>query len=430
MNPTDSKTPLKVTLVSHSDMLGGASIVTYRLMNALRHEGIDARMLVFTKVGKSDNIESIGSRGVRGFKFMLERLRIFLGNNFNREDLFKVSIANIGMDICSHPWIVESDVVCVNWINQGMMSLKELSKLTAMGKAVVWTMHDMWCMTGICHHAYECDGYLRECGHCPFLHSGSSNDLSHKVWKQKNRIYSDKKITFVAVSNWLARKAAESSLLKDQRVVVIPNAFPTEAFLTTPTHTVETFNINLDRNLIVMGAARLDDPIKGLDLAVDALNYIFDNYPDIANTSTLILFGDLRNRQKLDLLRFPYQHIGKINDWRMLRQLYASAKVVLSTSLYETLPGTLIEGQAAGCLPVSFGRGGQSDIITEHKVNGYIARYRDIKDIAEGILWGLNEPRDREALHVSVGKRFSAENVAKQYIALFNELLGRNEENQ
>ena len=31
-----AKRPLKVVLVCHSDLLGGASIVTYRLMNALR----------------------------------------------------------------------------------------------------------------------------------------------------------------------------------------------------------------------------------------------------------------------------------------------------------------------------------------------------------------------------------------------------------
>lgn len=98
--------------------------------------------------------------------------------------------------------------------------------------------------------------------------------------------------------------------------------------------------------------------------------------------------------------------------------------MVLSTSLYETLPGTLIEGQASGCLPVTFDRGGQADIIT-HKVDGYLAPFGDIKEIAAGIIWALSQKPDRQALHNSVRRRFSGRIIARRYIDLFNELLSR-----
>lgn len=111
-----------------------------------------------------------------------------------------------------------------------------------------------------------------------------------------------------------------------------------------------------------------------------------------------------------------------MNDWRLLRQLYAAASVVLSTSLYETLPGTLIEGQAAGCLPVTFGRGGQADIVT-HLKDGYIAEYKNPESVADGIIWALSQKPDREALHESVRERFASNTVAQRFIALFNELL-------
>lgn len=423
----ESRHKLKVVLISHSDMLGGAAVVTYRLMVALRREGVDAKMVVYTKVSDSEFVDKVGSRGMRGFKFMLERMRILLGNGFNRADLFKVSIANIGMEVHKHPWVCEADVIAINWINQGLMSITGLRHLAATGKPLVWTMHDMWCMTGICHHAYECKRFREECGKCPFLLSGRMNDLSHSVWLKKRHLYADNRFTFVAVSNWLAGKAAESSLLGSQRVEVIPNAFPVESFLIRATHEIETFNLDYSRDLIVMGAARLDDPIKGLDIAIDALNYIFDNYPDVATGSMAVFFGELRDRTKLDRLRFPYRHLGMVNDWHMLRQLYASSKVVLSTSLYETLPGTLIEGQASGCLPVTFGEGGQADIVTEHLKNGYIARYLDHEDIARGIMWGLKAIPPYERLHESVGERFSSTSVARRYIDLFESLLkGKN----
>ena len=102
----------------------------------------------------------------------------------------------------------------------------------------------------------------------------------------------------------------------------------------------------------------------------------------------------------------------------------ASDKGVLSTSLYETLPGTLIEGQAAGCLPVTFGRGGQDDIV-EHMVNGYIAEYCNAKSVAQGIEWAMSQTPDRNRLHESVRLKFSSDIVAQKYIDLFNELLKR-----
>ncbi|MCM1483515.1 MAG: glycosyltransferase [Muribaculaceae bacterium] len=415
---------LKVTLICHSDMLGGASVVTTRLMHALREEGVDARMLVYTKLTDDPYISVISSRGTRGLKFMAERARIALSNGFSRRDLFKVSIANTGTRVDRHPWVREADVIVLSWINQGLMSLKGIGRLGALGKPVVWTMHDMWCLTGICHHAYECTGFKEQCGRCPLLHSKRKNDLSHTVWKIKHRLYDRMPITFVAVSRWMAERARHSSLLKDRDIRVIPNAFPIGSFYTTPRGSVSTMRFNPDQNIILMGAARLDDPIKGLDYAIDALNYMFENHPETARHSLAVFFGHLRDRSALQRLRFPHLYLGTVSDPKLLRNIYASAKVVLSTSLYETLPGTLIEGQAAGCLPVTFGRGGQADIVT-HLKDGYIAEYRDAESVARGIIWALSQRTDREALHESVRERFAASTVARRYTELFAELLHR-----
>lgn len=424
MTVTDqSSTPLKVALICHSDLLGGASIVTYRLMYALRDAGVDARMIVFNKYSTDLLVEEGANRLRRGVAFFLERAAIAARNGFSHDKLFKVSTASTGLDIVNHPWVKEADVIALSWINQGLLSLKGLRKLAKLGKPIVWTMHDMWCLTGICHHAQECRGYFKSCGNCQFLTGGSTRDLSHAVWRKKRKLYSGTPITFIAVSNWLAQCAAKSSLLADADVRVIPNAFPVDSFFTRPTMPLDRLN-QVATNYILMGAARLDDPIKGLPLAIKALNWLFDNRPDVAQTSTVVFFGALGDSATLEGLRFPHQYFGTINDANILRQLYASAKVVLSSSLYETLPGTLIEGLASGALPVSFGRGGQADII-DHLSNGYIARYKDTEDFAQGIIWALSQDQDRDALHEDVRRRFSASHVARTYIALFNELLGR-----
>ena len=420
----DGSRPLRVVLISHSDILGGAGVVTYRLMHALRNAGIDARMLAYTRLTDEDVVQEITTRNKRSYRFLMERASIFLANGFNRKDLFKVSFANTGSPVWEHPWTKEADVIMLNWVNQGLLSLKGIGRLGSLGKTIIWTMHDMWCMTGICHHSLDCEHYLKECGRCTFLHSSNPNDASHKVWLKKKALYESVPITFVAGSNWLADRARSSSLLHDCNLRVIPNAVPVETFLTEPTHTVQSLHVDYSRDLILMGAARLDDPIKGIDYAIDALNYLFDNNPKIANRCSAVFFGDIRDRSVLDRLRFPYSYLGRINDRSLLRQLYANAKVVISTSLYETLPGTLIEGQAAGCIPVSFDRGGQRDII-EHKVNGYLAEYKNPQSVANGILWALSQDNDRRELHEEVKRKFSSEVVADRYINLINELLSK-----
>lgn len=416
--------PLKVALVCHSDRLGGAAVVTYRLMQALRAEGVDARMVVYTRLSDPRDIEVslLNPRWKRTLKFIGERMEIFASNGFNREKLFMVSTASTGMPLHRHPWIREADIINLNWINQGVVSLRGIRRLATLGKPIVWTMHDMWCLTGICHHAHSCTNYERECGCCPLLGSNRPDDLSNKVWRRKQSLYADVPIRFVAVSTWLAECCRKSSLMAGCPVDVIPNAFPVETFPTEPYDNFPSFEPVAGQRRIVMGAARLDDPIKGLDMAIDALNYLFDNHSDEIRNTGIIFFGDIRDPKILDRLRFPYIYAGRVTDPRLLRQYYASAHIVLSASKYETLPGTLIEGQAAGALPVTFGNGGQRDIVT-HLHNGYIAEERTPRALADGILWALAQRPDRTAMHAEVADRFAAPRIARRYLALYRSLL-------
>lgn len=414
---------MKVTLLNHSDSLGGASVVTYRLMQALRKEGIDVRLLVMSKTGNDENVTPYHSHRVHKCVFLMERLNIFLRNGLSKANLFKVSTASHGVSLASHPLIVDADVIAINWVNQGMLSLNEIENIAQLGKPIVWTMHDMWCLTGICHHALECDGYKKQCGNCQFISGGKrKNDLSHSTWLKKQALYQNTNIQFVAVSNWLANKCKESTLLGNKHIEVIHNAFPIDSYFITPTSKVEGYGIDYNKNLILMGAARLDDPIKGFDYAIEALNIFAQQNPDMAKCCEVIFFGDIRNPQLLTKISMPYRHLGRINSADTIRQLYASAKVVISTSLYETLPGTLIEGQAAGCVPVSFGKGGQADII-DHKVTGYIADYKSSQSIADGIVWAIEASPNREMLHESVRKKFASQVIAQKYIKLFKSLI-------
>lgn len=96
---------------------------------------------------------------VEPFPILLGAVDYFLCNHLNRKNLFAVSIANTGTDLLGHPLVEEADIIHLHWINQGFLSLRDIERLVKQNKPIVWTMHDMWPCTGICHHARDCESF-------------------------------------------------------------------------------------------------------------------------------------------------------------------------------------------------------------------------------------------------------------------------------
>lgn len=413
---------LRLTFISRSDLRGGAAIVTYRLVEAMRSLGVDARMLVCEKMSKSDFVQVCAPLRKIQYTFLKERLEVYVRNGFQRDTLFKIDTASEGLPLWEHPWVKEADAVYLGWVNQGMLSLKGMRKIAGLGKPVVWIMHDMWNMTGICHHAGSCTGYLRECGDCPLLRKrGRHDDISHRVWELKKRLYASGKIRFVAVSSWLASKAKESLLMRDMEVAVVPNPFAIYGDRDSAPRSVKREG----KVRIVFGAARLDDPIKGLPVLKKALEILLSSYPIIAADIELVTFGGFKDVENMRHFAVPHVHLGVLKGAKEIRKAYEDADIVVSTSDYETLPGTLVEGQAYGCIPVAIDHGGQRDII-EHLRTGYLAQWNDSPSIragmvAEGIVWAYRNVDDMDLLarmRESVIEKFSASEVARRILAL------------
>lgn len=414
---------MKIAIINKSDSTGGAAVVSFRLMEALREAGVDARMFVAEKRSCSDSVQLAASKLRLKESFLAERLKIFIANGFDRETLFKIDTATDGVRIDRIPFVREADVICLNWVNQGLLSLKDISRLRKLGKPIVWTMHDMWNFTGICHHAGLCTRYRENCSECPLMkkHAGPK-DLSSRTLLRKQRLYAEGSITFVAVSNWLAGLARRSSLLRNAPLKVIPNGFPL-----SPDYKPQPKPANEIR--IAFGAARLDDPIKGLPVLIEATRILKEKYPQKAPRLKLITFGGLRNPEALEKIAINHEHLGIVSGLDNLRKIYEQTHIVVSTSSYETLPGTLVEGQAYGSIPVAFDSGGQSDIVA-HLSTGFLApRIGDLRQdaaaIAEGIIWATRtDPEIRPRMRKSVFEKFYYRSVAESYILLFKELCG------
>lgn len=440
---------MKILIINKSDSTGGAAVVSRRLMEALRAEGEDARMLVAEKLTDSPYIAKIAPEWRLKMAFTADRLRIAVANGGNRKTLFKLDAAAAGIDISRHKWAKEADAIIINWINQGVLSLKGIAKLgisgAERGRQILWVMHDMWNFTGLCHHAGRCRGYtLREpgggrCGLCPMLgRFGSRHDLSYRVNLEKGLLYHNCHIKFIAVSNWLADKARESRLLSRQDVRVIPNAFPIKPLDTTD-YTIADGNTD-NRFRLIFGAARLDDPIKDFPTLIESFEVLKEIAPELSSRTTLTLFGGIKDKSLIGKIPVSTDYCGVIHDSERIASLYIASDAVISTSRWETLPGTLIEGQAYGAWPIAFPKGGQGDII-EHGLTGWLAggeiagnpgydrealreRYSEkAVAMAEGIMASAEiiarDPQEiRKRLHASVESKFSAGAVARAYIRL------------
>ncbi len=424
---------MRIAVINRSDEKGGAAVVSSRLAEALRKRGHQVSMLVWEKGGKDPATRLVAGKYRKMVPFLAERLKIFLKNGMDRSTLFKIDTASDGLPLWRHPDVKSADLIFLNWTNQGMLSLKGLGKLLETGKPVIITMHDMWAFTGICHHSGECRHYEGECGDCPLLkNKAGSHDLSFRIWHKKAKAYAKAKggnLRFVAVSSWLASRARTSGLLKDREVDVIPNTFELKA----PDVGTKERDKSADNGeiRILFGAARIDDTVKDHPTLVRMTQILRDRYPEEAKRMKLITFGDLKDPAALSGVGISHEHLGVVPSSR-LPELYSEADIVISSSLYETLPGTLVEGQAYGAIPVALDHGGQRDII-DHKLTGYLAEWSDSGEqrasrLAEGVIWASGLKYDqgmKERMRREVKERFGASKVAGRYEDLYSQVVGK-----
>lgn len=417
---------MKVLIINTSEKTGGAAVAANRLTEALIGNGVKAKMLVRNPSDESSmHVTHTGSWLQNKWNFLFERLVIWLRNGFDRENLFKVSIANTGQDLTKTREFQDADIIHLHWVNQGFLSLRGIEKILKSGKPVVWTMHDMWEATAICHHAYECCNYETACHDCPFLKKPGVKDMANQVFRKKQRVLEavrqGRGLTFVAVSNWLAERARQSALIGDLPITVIPNSISMSRFKIVDRDDARTALDVSEPYVISFGAARIDDPIKGFGYLVEALRKLVDTGRVQSEQLRLLLFGGVRDTAIFSQLPVPYTYLGYVSDEDQLSLIYSASNATVSSSLYETFGQTLIEAMACGSVPVSFDGSGQTDIIA-HQQTGYLAQCLSAESLAEGIDWAIHANIAPKELRRSVSRRYAESIVANRYYELYKNL--------
>ena len=381
---------MKVLLISTSDLAGGGAIAAYRLMEALNNNGVKAKMLVRDKLSTSVTVARAGTKIPK----VLERLQIMA---HLKGKLWQADTADFGIDITKTDEYKEADIIHLHWINQGMISLSCLKQMIKDGKKIVWTLHDEWPYLGICHYRGECQE--TECRNCPLL----PGNIAHKHYIRKQEIYKKSNITFVGCSEWITERAKKA--LPGAQVVHINNCIPHNIFRRIDQQEArKKLDLPLEKKIILFCSQNINDERKGYSYLLHAIEQ-FEN-----NSQSSIL-----NSQ------FQTVCIGKggryISSQEEMANMYAAADVFVTPSLQDNLPNTIAEAMSCGTPCVGFNAGGIPEMI-DHMQNGYVAKYKDITDLAEGIQYILSHDMREAALHKAASV-YGETHVAQKYIKVY-----------
>jgi len=410
---------MKILIVNTSDLEGGAARASYRLHKSLLAIHVDSKMLVQNKSSDDFTVIAETSKLRKGFNKLRPTIDSLPIGFFKERTKTLFSPSWFGFsNIVDQINEMNPDIVHLHWICGGMMTIEDIARIKA---PIVWSLHDMWAFTGGCHYDEECQGYEKECGNCKVLGSDKDNDLSKKIFKRKQKAFTQKKdITIVGISNWLNECSKNSTLLKDKNHINLPNPLDTNIFKPFDKEKArELWGLPKDKKLVLFGAmGATSDPRKGFYELMESLEKIEDSNVE------LVIFGSERCEDTKDL-GFNVYYLGQLYDDVSLVTLYNSVDVMIVPSLQENLSNAIMESLACGVPVVGFDIGGNADMI-DHERNGYLAKPFSTIDLAFGIEWVLNNYNYKilcQNARNKVLNNFDSVILAEKYIELYKSIL-------
>lgn len=413
---------MKVLHLSYSDLDGGAARAAYRQHLALRRIGIDSQMLVLKKLSADPTV--LGPTA-QAKEMLANTARIIIDrwplSRYPRKTTHVFSPAIFPLLEMSRIQSLNPDIVNLQWMNKGFVRPESLRKL---GKPLVWTLHDIWAMTGGCHYSQGCDRYREQCGQCPQLGSSQEKDLSRQIWQRKAKAWGENlNLHIVGVSRWIADCVQQSSLLGSYPVDVIGETVDPGVFRPHPKAIAcQLLNLNPDRRYILFGAL---NPTRDRRKGFQHLQPALQKLRGLPNTEVLLL-GTSHYSSEIDL-GFPITCLGKLSDDLTMSLAYSAADVVIVPSEEDACPLVSLEALACGIPVVCFDCTGLKDIV-QHQVNGYRAQAFDPDDLAHGIRWVLDlahEPTQalKTAARQTIETTFHPEHQATAYEKIYTQLL-------
>ena len=364
--------------------LGGAAKAALRLHEKFIDLGYESNFLMLKYVlPDAKNVTTLSdlfSRIIKPFYRMLEAILLYK----RKSGMFSSFI--FGANVHKHPLVLNADVIYLHWIAGNMINWYSLKKILDSGKPVYWFMHDYLAMTGGCHNPIDCVQYTKECKKCPKCNSLLFNVPIFEFMERAKMYNKYPNLKFIVPSLLVKNRIMTSFLLKNADVTYIPNFVDIDIYKPLNKQDAKkAFNFNLCKKQILFGAAGgIHSQFKGWVYLEEAL--LAYRNSDIE----VIIFGCTKpSNYKSPFDNVDVRFLGSFYDDISLSLLYNAADVFVVSSEDETFCLTALEALACGTPVVGFPVGAIPEMFI-HKDNGYIAEYKNTKDLLTGLEFVLN----------------------------------------
>lgn len=373
---------MKILHINTSSSKGGAAIAAYRHTEAMKKAGLDAHLLA--KTGDDLPLATVLTNNVRD---RIWSYSLFKFTNAIRKPYmpFSFMTRNYGLEQIKE--VQEADIVYIHWVNN-FLGFRDIDWLLKSKKRVVWYMHDMWPITGGCHHSLSCVGYHTDCKGCDQLLK-LSNLAHYQLQKKMNHWFNADNLFIASPSKWLANKAAESSLFSEKKIVTCPNVLDTAIFRPSDKRKIKNrLGLDCKKKYVLFGASvGLKNPFKGMGYLYDALLQLNPEYE-------ILLMGNPGDDYPQNLIDRTHV-MGYVTDDLEKVDIYNASDVFVLPSIAENYPNMVIEAMACGVPVVGFKVGGVVEQIT-HKYNGFLAETSVASSLKEGMEWVLKYDNQEE----------------------------------
>jgi len=407
---------MKVLHINTWATAGGAGRAAYRLHEGLLNEGLRSRIVSRQTLPGRDDLRSWVKPSPLWDRInRMDRLiQIYLG----LEAL--VGLASWAGYRRQARW---PDVINLHNLHGYYFSVALLPRLQR-AAPLVWTLHDMWPLTGHCAYPGKCKGWLKGCGRCPSLGEPRiERDTTRFLYRVRRAIYARIDPILVAPTRWLLGRARRALLTKRFRSVLIPYGLNTETFRPGDKKRARrTLALPEQGKLILFAAQNMSSRRKGADLLIEALRHL--RATGVADVRLVTVGAGGEEFAKLS--PYPVLELGRLDDDHLLAAAYSAADLFVLPTRADNLPLVLMESIACGTPCVSFRVGGVPDIVRPGRT-GWLAEPEDAADLARCLRQALERDELRERMRADCRKvavkEYDVRIMARRYVALYEELL-------
>lgn len=395
---------------------GGGGVAMHRLYLGLKRAGVDSKILCGLKTIQSPDISQIPR------KPKLERLIKLVTANLGLNDIHLVGSYKIKqLEVYK-----QADILDFHGTHSNTLSYLALPRLTE-DKPAVFTLHDMWALTGHCAYSYDCERWKTGCGQCPYPdeHPKIRRDGTAIEWKLKNWVYNRSNLSIVAVSRWLT-DLAKQSILQNFPIYYIPNGIDTNIYKPLdPEQCRFLLGLPSDKKVLMFGALSLQNHRKGGDLLLKALQ----NLPNALKRDLVILTIGNGGEVITQALDMQHVNVGFVSSDHLKAICYSAADLFIHPTRADNLPLVLLESMASGTPMLSFDVGGVPELVRPG-VTGYLAEAENVQDLCQGIVELLEDEPQRRKMEWECRElalqEYALELQIQRYLTLYDGLIENN----